>query len=269
MGLAAGLFAALAGLARFADDCGRVGVGAADDIARAGKPVGFVDDAAKPARLLDDAAKSPHLLDDVAKPGAAALFDDAASPLSKVAGDPPPGSGQSWEELLVDAGANLVFELAEYELPKEDSVFANEVPTPGRVVVTDGNPGHRKELLETLGPGLVIVVVGNQAADGRLQFGDRRVTDADVHAICHAAGARCVVLTCDAREHPSCGSLAAGMGRMALDKLSPKMPLDQRNATLGKVLLMQRERISTRYITISRSSATAGKLVRSSARSAR
>ncbi len=264
VGIAAGLLAALGGLARFADDCGRVGLHAADDIGRAGKPAaGLVDDAARPAHLVDDAARTPGMLDDVARPAAA--LDDA-SPLAKVAGDPPPGSGESWEELLVDAGSNVAFELAEFSLPEEESVFAAEPAVAGRVVVTDGNPAHPKELDEALAPGLVTIVVGSKASDGRLQFGSRRVTDADVHASCWAAGARCVVLTCDSKTHASCGSLAAGMGRIALAKLSPDVALDRRNAAVGKSLLTQRERISAHYIQISRSSATAGKLVRSGAK---
>ncbi|NUO53448.1 MAG: hypothetical protein HOV80_31750 [Polyangiaceae bacterium] len=257
VGIGAAILAALAGVGKFADDCGRAGATAAhfgDDAARGASRFGGVADDVGRAGLHagDDALRAGR--------GAAVLEGAAHVPLGEgrlvnVVDDVAPGAGRSVEEALVEVGKEVTFEVVTFDFPEAEGGDDTTAP-PTRVL----SPRVLSGTFSTEMPkaGELVVVTGQAGDDGTMAFGGERLTDAEVHGRCAKAGARCVVVSC---KSPSCGSLASGIGRMAVTRVSPTASFDKRYAQLSYAVL---ERAADfQDMQVSRVEAKADKIVRS------
>ncbi len=261
LGIGAAILAVLAGVGRFADDCGRAGVKAAslgDDAARGARFGGVADDMGRAGlNAGDDALRA-------GRGGAVGLEAGAHVPLGEgrlvnVVDDVAPGAGRSVEESLVEVGKDVTFEVVTFDLPDGPELpegdDANVPPMPRTPRVLSGSLAA-----ELPKAGELVVVTGRADDQGRIAFGSERLNDAEIHARCAQEGARCVVVTC--KVDPTCAPLVSGIGRMAVTRVSPNGSIDKRYAQLVYAALEQ----GTKHedIRVSRVEAKADKIVRSS-----
>jgi hypothetical protein len=250
LGIGAAILAALAGVGKFADDCGRAGATAAH----------FGDDAARGARF-------GGIADDVGRAGAVGLEAGAHVPLGEgrlvnVVDDVAPGAGRSVEEAVVEVGKDVTFEVVTFDFPDEPEPQAAEGDPAGKVPSLARPPRVLSGSLAAELPkaGELVVVTGRADDQGTIAFGSERLNDAEIHARCAQAGARCVVITCKA--DPTCAPLVSGIGRIAVTRVSAEGSIDKRYAQLVYAALERGAKSDDIYV--SRVEAKADKIVRSS-----
>ncbi len=271
VGIVAAIVAALGGIGKFADDCGRAAhVGSVanvgDDALRgAGRLGGVGDDVGRAGLNAGDDALRAGGLPGALEAGAHVRLGEG--PLAKVADDVAPGMGSSVEEALLETGVNITMEVASFDLPDGEQLEGAALALPpSKPVVndTDRNAVHAQAFQRAAVPGALIVLAGEADAAGAIQFGEARLGDGPIHVKCAEAGARCLILRCDPKIDPICLSVASGIGRMAASRVATSGSLDQRYAQLTYAAQDQRAKTGAVAVHISRIEAKADKIVRSS-----